>query len=85
MESTFTDLQFNDGNIAYVLVIAFFFFSLYLGGKKEISIKMDEDQLQILDDLPSSAVELQVKDKVYKYWGMLFFSCTPFSASPTSF
>jgi len=28
-------------------------------------IKMDEDQLQILDDLPSSAVELQVKDKVY--------------------
>ena len=35
-----------------------------LGGKKEIAIKMDEDQLQILDDLPSSAVELQVKDKV---------------------
>jgi hypothetical protein len=36
---------------------------------------MDEDQLQILDDLPSSAVELQVKDKVYKYWGMLLFCC----------
>lgn len=26
--------------------------------------KIDEDQLQIFDDLPSSAVELQVKDKV---------------------
>lgn len=36
----------------------------YIGGKKEITIKMDEDQLQILDELPSSAVELQVKDKV---------------------
>jgi hypothetical protein len=47
-----------------------------LGGKKEIAIKMDEDQLQILDDLPSSAVELQVKDKVYEYWGMLLFFCT---------
>ncbi|XP_069696612.1 serine/arginine repetitive matrix protein 2 isoform X2 [Periplaneta americana] len=35
-------------------------------GKKEIAIKMDEDQLQILDDLPSSAVELQVKDKFLK-------------------
>jgi hypothetical protein len=46
---------------------------------------MDEDQLQILDDLPSSAVELQVKDKVYKYWGMLLFSRKPFPASVTSF
>ncbi|KDR23360.1 hypothetical protein L798_05321, partial [Zootermopsis nevadensis] len=36
------------------------------GCKKEIAIKMDEDQLQILDDLPSSAVELQVKDKFLK-------------------
>ncbi|XP_049805167.1 serine/arginine repetitive matrix protein 2-like [Schistocerca nitens] len=36
------------------------------GSKKEIQIKMDEDQLQILDDLPSSAVELQVKDKFLK-------------------
>lgn len=27
--------------------------------------KTVEDQLQIFDDLPSSAVELQVKDKVY--------------------
>nr|CAD7403644.1 unnamed protein product [Timema cristinae] len=34
-------------------------------GKKEIAIKMDEDQLQILEELPSSAVELQVKDKVH--------------------
>nr|CAD7454561.1 unnamed protein product [Timema tahoe] len=36
------------------------------GGKKEIAIKMDEDQLQILEELPSSAVELQVKDKFLK-------------------
>ncbi|XP_063218187.1 PHD and RING finger domain-containing protein 1-like isoform X2 [Bacillus rossius redtenbacheri] len=35
-------------------------------GKKEIAIKMDEDQLQILDELPSSAVEMQVKDKFLK-------------------
>jgi len=28
---------------------------------------MDEDQLRILDDVPSSAVELQVKDKVGSY------------------
>lgn len=28
---------------------------------------MDENQLQILDDLPSSAVEMQVKDKVYQW------------------
>jgi len=26
--------------------------------------KMDEDQLKILDEVPSSAVEMQVKDKV---------------------
>jgi hypothetical protein len=63
-----------------MLVISFF--SLFLGGRKEISIKMDEDQLQILDDLPSSAVELQVKDKVYKYWGMLFFFFTSFLPAP---
>jgi hypothetical protein len=46
---------------------------------------MDEDQLQILDDLPSSAVELQVKDKVYKFWGMLLFLCKCFSLPRTSF
>ncbi|XP_065351213.1 PHD and RING finger domain-containing protein 1-like [Cloeon dipterum] len=34
--------------------------------KKEITIKMDEDQLRILDDVPSSAVELQVKEKYLK-------------------
>jgi hypothetical protein len=44
-------------------------------------IKMDEDQLQILDDLPSSAVELQVKDKVYKYSNLLLFLCTLFPSS----
>jgi hypothetical protein len=69
--------------VKYCVCLSNFFFYLFLGGKKEISIKMDEDQLQILDDLPSSAVELQVKDKVYKYWGMLFFFCTPFSAIPS--
>ncbi|KAL0276570.1 UNVERIFIED_CONTAM: hypothetical protein PYX00_004122 [Menopon gallinae] len=35
-------------------------------GKRGISLKMDEDQLRILDELPSSAVELQVKDKFLK-------------------
>lgn len=27
-------------------------------------MKLDEDNLKILDDLPNSAVEMQVKDKV---------------------
>lgn len=30
----------------------------------KVGVRMDENQLQILDDLPSSAVEMQVKDKV---------------------
>ncbi|KAF6205818.1 hypothetical protein GE061_019992 [Apolygus lucorum] len=34
--------------------------------KKEIGIKLDEDQLKILDELPNSAVEMQVKDKFLK-------------------
>lgn len=29
----------------------------------KVGVRMDENQLQILDDLPSSAVEMQVKDK----------------------
>jgi hypothetical protein len=80
LESPFTGLQTNGADVACVLI---FTFSLFLGGKKEIAIKMDEDQLQILDDLPSSAVELQVKDKVYKFWGVLF-SCTCFFLPHTS-
>ncbi|KAK0085225.1 hypothetical protein PV325_005560 [Microctonus aethiopoides] len=32
----------------------------------KIGVRMDENQLQILDDLPSSAVEMQVKDKFLK-------------------
>lgn len=41
---------------------------MVLGNKKEeVKVKLDEDQLKILDDLPSSAVEMQVKDKV-KQW-----------------
>lgn len=76
MESPVTCLQFNDAGVVCILITAFFFCSL--GSKKEIMIKMDEDQLQILDDLPSSAVELQVKDKVYKYCNLLLFFCTLF-------
>ncbi|KAG8297160.1 hypothetical protein J6590_041467 [Homalodisca vitripennis] len=33
--------------------------------KEEVKVKLDEDQLKILDELPSSAVEMQVKDKQY--------------------
>jgi hypothetical protein len=29
-----------------------------------VGVKIDEDNLKILDDLPSSAVEMQVKSKV---------------------
>ncbi|XP_075228212.1 uncharacterized protein LOC142328390 [Lycorma delicatula] len=35
-------------------------------GRKEVGVKLDEDQLKILDELPSSAVEMQVKDKFLK-------------------
>jgi len=35
-------------------------------GKKEVTVKMDETQLKILDELPSSAVEMQVKEKFLK-------------------
>ncbi|XP_046668844.1 uncharacterized protein LOC124359827 isoform X1 [Homalodisca vitripennis] len=34
--------------------------------KEEVKVKLDEDQLKILDELPSSAVEMQVKDKFLK-------------------
>lgn len=33
-------------------------------GSKQIGVKLDEDNLKILDELPNSAVEMQVKDKV---------------------
>ncbi|RZF48422.1 hypothetical protein LSTR_LSTR011375 [Laodelphax striatellus] len=33
-------------------------------GKKEVNVKLDEDQLKILDDLPSSAVEMQFLKKL---------------------
>lgn len=33
-------------------------------GKKEVGVKLDEDQLKILDDLPSSAVEMQFLKKL---------------------
>lgn len=35
-------------------------------GKAPVGIKLDEDNLKILDDLPSSAVEMQVKSKFLK-------------------
>lgn len=34
--------------------------------KKEVAVKMNESQLKIIDDLPSSAVEMQVKEKFLK-------------------
>ncbi|XP_073981082.1 uncharacterized protein isoform X4 [Rhodnius prolixus] len=34
--------------------------------KNSVQLKLDEDQLKILDDLPNSAVEMQVKDKFLK-------------------
>lgn len=33
------------------------------GADKERYVRMDESQMKILDELPSSAVELQVKEK----------------------
>lgn len=36
----------------------------FIGGKKEVGIKADEEQLKILDDVPNSAVEMIVKEKV---------------------
>ncbi|XP_018328238.1 PHD and RING finger domain-containing protein 1 isoform X2 [Agrilus planipennis] len=35
-------------------------------GTKLVGVKMDEDNLKILDELPNSAVEMQVKDKFLK-------------------
>ncbi|XP_045460532.1 PHD and RING finger domain-containing protein 1 [Harmonia axyridis] len=35
-------------------------------GTKIVGVKLDEDHLKILDDLPNSAVEMQVKDKFLK-------------------
>lgn len=34
--------------------------------KTQVGVKIDDDQLKILDELPSSAVEMQVKDKFMK-------------------
>lgn len=36
----------------------------WVSGTKQIGVKLDEDNLKILDELPNSAVEMQVKDKV---------------------
>ncbi|KAK4882675.1 hypothetical protein RN001_005994 [Aquatica leii] len=35
-------------------------------GTKQVGVKLDEDNLKILDELPNSAVEMQVKDKFLK-------------------
>lgn len=37
---------------------------VFIATNPKVGVRMDENQLQILDDLPSSAVEMQVKDKV---------------------
>lgn len=53
---------------AYVVFLKIFIsiklFILNLATNPKVGVRMDENQLQILDDLPSSAVEMQVKDKV---------------------
>ena len=36
----------------------------FVGSKKDVGIKADEEQLKILDDVPNSAVEMMVKEKV---------------------
>lgn len=33
-------------------------------GKTQVGVRLDDDSLKILDELPSSAVEMQVKSKV---------------------
>lgn len=42
--------------------------NVYVGnlfkGTKQVGVKLDEDNLKILEELPNSAVEMQVKDKV---------------------
>ncbi|KAB0789991.1 hypothetical protein PPYR_15737 [Photinus pyralis] len=35
-------------------------------GTRQVGVKLDEDNLKILDELPNSAVEMQVKDKFLK-------------------
>lgn len=40
------------------------FVLLFAGNKTQVGVRMDEDALKILDDVPSSAVEMQVKTKV---------------------
>ncbi|XP_018565103.1 serine/arginine repetitive matrix protein 2 [Anoplophora glabripennis] len=40
--------------------------SLSSGKTKTVGVKLDEDNLKILDELPNSAVEMQVKDKFLK-------------------
>jgi len=42
----------------------YFIIGANISGTKQVGIKIDEDTLKILDDLPNSAVEMQVKDKV---------------------
>lgn len=58
-----------------------FYTSVFSG--KTVSVKVDEESLKILDDLPSSAVEMQVKTKVSTYIQILlalfFFYLTKLS------
>lgn len=51
--------------LRFIILLRHLTIFVFLGsGGKSAGAKMDEDSLKILDDLPSSAVELQVKDKV---------------------
>lgn len=53
--------------ITTIVLTLFYSFSEWLSENKKTSstfAKMTDDQIRILDDLPSSAVDLQVKDKV---------------------
>lgn len=56
------------GKRSTCLVLKFLFVTLWLrfifSGTKQVGVKLDEDNLKILDELPNSAVEMQVKDKV---------------------
>lgn len=47
---------------------------IFCAGTKIVGVKLDEDHLKILDDLPNSAVEMQVKDKVSCLLSFVFFN-----------
>ena len=44
---------------------------MYLGhnSKQHVNMKVVDDKLKIIDDVPNSAVEMAVKEKVCSHWG----------------